>query len=215
MSFKRDEELGPNHQIEEGWEERYKDVLKGKEPRDWPRLPRIDAPWYYRHIKQHPQSNDFPGLDVRKVDMRTYNSSKSPQDYRQIQLYTPLGSLPNNPNIHACAHLYASDRNSVFVVSNATKMGDNIKATGSLSHSVVFHGNAGDLRIENGEWWCQESWTPRSGNGRRVVESRIWRGRRHIASTWQEGQLRWTDKEGEMRQMNTFLEGLRRAREKL
>ncbi|CZR57228.1 uncharacterized protein PAC_07118 [Phialocephala subalpina] len=210
VSFKRDEELGPNHQTEEGYEKKYEEVLKGKDPWDWPRLPRVDAPWYYRHIKQHPQPNDFPGLDVRKVDMRTYNANYQPQDYRQLQLYTPLGSLTSNPNLHACAHLYASDRNSVFVVSNATKIGDNIKAMGSLSHSVVFHGNSTDLLIREGEWRCQESRTPRSGNGRGVVESRIWNGKSHVASTWQEGQLRWTDKVGEMRQMNTFREGLRR-----
>jgi len=190
-------------------------VLRGRDPSSWETLPRVDTPWYYRHIKQHGQPNDFPGLEIRKVDMRPYNANKSPQEYRQLHYYTPLGAIPPTAyNLHACAHLYASDRNSVFVVTNATRTGDNIKAMGSLSHSVIFHVNGEDLVMREGEWWCQESWTPRSGAGRGMVESRIWRAKRHVASTFQEGQVRWTDKEGEMRQMNGFMEGWRAANAK-
>ncbi|KAE8450931.1 hypothetical protein EG329_005371 [Mollisiaceae sp. DMI_Dod_QoI] len=216
VSFKRNEVEGVSHQVGEGVEEMYREVLEGRRPESWDVLPRIDTPWYYRHIKQHPQTNDFPGLELRKVDMRTYNANKHPQDYRQLHYYTPLGPIPPTlPNLHACAHLYASDRNSVFVVTNATGTGDNIKAMGSLSHSVIFHVNGKDLVMREREWWCQESWTPRSGWGRGVVESRIWRGKTNVASTFQEGQVRWTDKEGEMRQMNAFMEGWREARGKL
>jgi len=54
---------------------------------------------------------------------------------------------------------------------------------GSLSHSVVFYvmseelflkGEMEDEREDEREWWISEAWTPRSGQGRGMHESRIW-----------------------------------------
>ena len=80
---------------------------------------------------------------------------------------------PTDYNLHACAYLYASDRNSVFLISNAVGYGDEVGSMASLSHSVVFHVSSKDLVLKDWEWWCQEAWTPRSEGGRGVHESRI------------------------------------------
>jgi hypothetical protein len=59
--------------------------------------------------------------------MAEYNMSKSPTDYRHLSYYRPIGLIPpSSYNLHACAHLYASDRNSLFIISNAAGFGDEV-----------------------------------------------------------------------------------------
>jgi hypothetical protein len=65
----------------------------------------------------------FPGLDMRKVDMAAYNDTRETLDKRQLQYYRVLGPMPRvdeDPNLHAAAHLYASDRNGLFPVSGGS-----------------------------------------------------------------------------------------------
>lgn len=75
--------------------------------------------------------------------------------------------------------------------------------------------------MREGEWWVQESWTPRSGSGRAVHESWIWkledgegeggRGRDvHIASSWQDGLVRYSEKREEQKQRLLWFQGMRR-----
>ena len=69
-------------------------------------------------------ADPFPGLDVRKVDMAAYNDPRETLDKRQLQYYRVLGAMPSvaeDPNLHAAAHLYASDRNGLFPVSLSIK----------------------------------------------------------------------------------------------
>lgn len=126
--------------------------------------------------------------------MGEYNAALPPEKYRQLQYYTAIGAMPDNLNLHACAHLYASDRNSLFLIANAHDIGDRFTGMGSVSHSVVFHVDSEGLRFSNGDektWFCQEAWTERSGGGRGLHSSKIWdRSGRHVASTWQDGMVR-------------------------
>ena len=157
---------------------------------------------------------------MHRVDMSSFNASLSPSSYRQLTYYTPLGSIPvSSPNLHACAHLYASDRNSLYLITNALDSGESIRQMGSLSHSVVFHVPIQDLLLKEGEWWLQEAWSPRSGSGRAVHESWIWKlgedeqGQRrdvHIASSWQEGLVRYSEVKSEQKQRLLWFEGMRR-----
>jgi hypothetical protein len=58
---------------------------------------------------------------MRKVDMAGYNGTRETLDKRQLQYYRVLGPMPpvdEDPNLHAAAHLYASDRNGLFPVSS-------------------------------------------------------------------------------------------------
>ena len=145
--------------------------------------------------------------------MTAFNKSKSALDYRQLSYYQAIGSIPlTDLNLHACAHLFASDRNSVFVVSQATGFGDQVGAMGSLSHSVVFHVSSKNLVLKDGAWWIQEAWTPRSEGGRGIHQSRIWdESGTHIASTWQDGLARKADKEQDQKQKKLWFEGMERA----
>ena len=126
--------------------------------------------------------------------MTSYNAVRPVLEYRQLQYYTTIGDLPEDPNLHACAHLYASDRNSLCLISNAFGIGDAFTSMGSVSHSVIFHVSADQMMIRNGRdegWFCQEAWTERSGVGRASHNSKIWDAAgRHIATTWQDGMIR-------------------------
>lgn len=130
--------------------------------------------------------------------MKPYNNPRHPIDRRQLTLYSPIGTLPPAPeaaNLHACAHLYASDRNSLFIVPKFWEIHDNYTAMASLNHTVVFHGGAEllDMQTEEEEarWFCQEARAPRVGDGRCLHESRLLdMDGRHVATTMQDGLLR-------------------------
>ena len=64
-------------------------------------------------------TDPFPGLNLHKVNMERYNSDKAPLEKRNLKYYSVRGRMPSiaeDPNMHICAHLYASDRNSLFVM---------------------------------------------------------------------------------------------------
>ena len=64
-------------------------------------------------------TDPFPGLRLHKVDMEPYNADKDPLERKSLKYYSVIGRMPSveeDPNMHACAHLYASDRNSLFVM---------------------------------------------------------------------------------------------------
>lgn len=89
-------------------------------------------------------------------------------------------------------------------------------ALGTLSHGVAIHvdskallfpspssypspsppedtqdENKKEAAQEEARWFCQENWTPRSGGGRGIIESKIWANDgMHIASSWQDGMMR-------------------------
>lgn len=51
--------------------------------------------------------------------MDAYNRNKPGTERRSLKYYSALGSMPSvqdDPNMHIAAHLYASDRNSLFVM---------------------------------------------------------------------------------------------------
>ena len=127
--------------------------------------------------------------------MTPYNQSVSPLDRRQLMFYRIIGSMSEDPNLHACAHLYASDRNSLFVVANHLDVGNDFTQMASLSHTVVFHTPAEDLITLSADghrkWFTKEDWTSRAAGGRGIFQSRIiGPGGKHVATSFQEGVMR-------------------------
>lgn len=115
------------------------------------------------YLPKHPEHfNPIGGLHLRKADMTHYNASRDALDRRQLTFYSLRGNLPlatapspqpedgkysltREANLHACAHLYASDRNSLFIVPNHLDRGREFTRMASLSHSVIFHVGIKDL----------------------------------------------------------------------
>jgi hypothetical protein len=200
--------------------EKYKDVLEDgtgrvKEMEEHRLAPGADMRWYrdlIRKGKGEVQERVFPGTEIRKVDMGAFNNTldreggggekrgmrKSPEEYRQLNFYRIIGEagVDREWNLDACAHLYASDRNSMFLIPNAVvEWGDEeVVSMASLSHTVIFHVDGRDLSMHGDgkkKWYCQEAWTSRSGNGRGLHDSRIWSPNGVlVATTLQEGVLR-------------------------
>lgn len=194
------------------------------------------------YLPQHPDHfNPIGGLHIRKVAMDAYNKPLHPLDRRQLIYYSIRGSLPailqsptppkpgkktpysREANLHACAHLYASDRNSLFIIPNHLDLYTSFTRMASLSHTVIFHtdpsllhlpnepldkplnaaptqlegnGNADpDPEAKERKWFMQESWTTRASGGRGLHTSRLWDPNCgvHIATTIQDGLIRFQE----------------------
>jgi len=187
--------------------EKYKTVLKDKRPQDFEECPGVDIPWYWKRRQETGLNDAFPGLEARKVAMAAYNEPRHPLDRRQLILYRALGDLPPDPNLHLCAHLYASDRNSLYIVANQFDTGEAYTQMSSLVHTVVFHSGQEELMFgpsnetesllddTNGRWFCMEDWSDRVAAGRAVFRSRVWApDGTHVMSIMQDGLIRVTKK---------------------
>lgn len=194
----------------------YGNVLSGKRPEDQPVAPSADAMWWTRGLEAdlwEESGQRFPGVEVRKVDMASFNPGFGNPDrvgaWRQLSFYRLIKDEPvdfdaednrtSTLNLHACAHLYASDRNSLFLITNALNLTDQPIAITSLSHTVIFHGDPAALSMCDHQgrpiWFLQEAWTANGGLNRACHESRLWRcnddGRDEIiATTKQDGVIR-------------------------
>ncbi|GAB7357861.1 hypothetical protein MBLNU230_g0032t1 [Neophaeotheca triangularis] len=182
----------------------YESVLAGKRPEDFEEAPGMDVPWYWRRRKETGYNDPFPGLQARKVDMTAFNRGLDPLDKRQLIYYRALGKMPKDANLNACAHLYASDRNSLFIVANHFNAGDSYSQMGSLAHTVVFHVPLEEMFVgsdeaeddKGREWFVKEDWTTRAAGGRGMFHSRVWDARgRHVATLMQEGMIRVKSKD--------------------
>ena len=203
----------------------YKDVLQGKTFEDHSIDPAADGIWSdqmsWKLWKQRGEA--FPGLEQRKVDMRRFNGRavEGGKDggelarrwrllvfYRVLREEDVLDSMKitnkdtgddkdeDDLNFHACAHLYASDRNSLFLGQRALGYETIHTQAGSLAHTVIFHGPPSRLKMfdDSGKrkMYVQESWTSNSGADRLTHNSRLWdydEGR-IIATTMQDGMMR-------------------------
>jgi acyl-CoA thioesterase II len=203
----------------------YKKVLQGKSFEDHSIDPAGDGIWSdqmsFKLWKQRGEA--FPGLEQRKVDMRAYNGravqggtdgGAAARRWRLLVFYRLLREKDvieserikdtstqgdedeDDLNLHACAHLFASDRNSLFLVQRAMGYETTMGQMGSLAHTVVFHGVPSRVKMidDNGnrKMYVQESWTSNSGADRCCHHSRLWdydEGR-VIATTMQDGMMR-------------------------
>ncbi|KAL2865393.1 acyl-CoA thioesterase [Aspergillus lucknowensis] len=168
-SFKRAENQdGFKHQPPPA-QERYRSILAGKRPEEHPVSPSVDADWWVDQVAEGRFTEaEFPGLDVRKVDMKEYNANRevqsSPEKYRQLTLYSLKGSpgedsVPEGieeirkreesgefDNLYACAHMYSSDKNSLLLIPRALRI-KTWSAMASLTLTVVFHLHGEPLRM--------------------------------------------------------------------
>lgn len=168
-SFKRDEKKQTFGHQPEAVQQRYKSILGGKRPEDHPASPSVDADWWIEHVEEGDiTEREFPGVNVRKVDMKGYNDTeeikRNPENYRQLSLYSIKGS-PEHPttsesildlktrdqsgefdNLYICAHLYSSDKNSIPLIPRA--LGNaNFIALASLTLTVMIHQHGEALRM--------------------------------------------------------------------
>ncbi|KIW03487.1 acyl-CoA thioesterase II [Verruconis gallopava] len=200
-SFKRPEPDLNRRALKANFREQYAAVLAGKNPDDHPECPGIDSPYWWKVEEERGWIDPFPGLKTRKVDMTRYNEGKEALDRRQLMYYRVIGDMPkvaDDANLHAAAHLYASDRNGLFPIANFLDLGDNYSAIASLNHTFIFHEEAAGISTineETGEPWnfISEEKLDHVGHGRGLAVWRFWReDGLHVASAFQDGMMRFT-----------------------
>ncbi|KAI1611180.1 acyl-CoA thioesterase [Exophiala viscosa] len=216
MSFKRSERGNRKWQPweyqnvpKEHIKTEYGRVLDGLNPQDHILAPASDALWWIDSDYMKRVTPIFPGVETRKVDMTKYNGQvelgrgiegEAISKYRQLLFYRLYqdeeGDGDVDLNLHAAAHLYTSDRNSLFLIQRALGYEKVVCSLASLSHTVIFHGFAEDLCMigENGKskWFVQESWTSHGGENRGTHHSLLWDCEKGkvIATTIQDGMIR-------------------------
>lgn len=184
--------------------EHYASVLHGRPPSTFPEVPGMDLPFYHQRRLETGLNDEFPGLECRRVDMAIYNRDRHPLDRRQLIFYRTIGDLPQDPNMHLAAHLYATDRNSLYIVANHFELGDYFTSMSSLVHTVTFHSPFASLRFGPGSggtspmddpkdnWFCLEAWGSRMSGGRATFHCRLWNSDgEHIATGMQDGLIRY------------------------
>lgn len=241
MSFKRFETSPFRFQDKLDLKKEYGPILHSKPTIfEHPDMPSQDSWWFHNvHAPKNPDHfNPLGGLHLRKLDMKSYNEYREPINRRRLMLYSTRGSMPQIPaavlkakkpkysreaNLHAIAHIYASDRNSLFVIGDHLEISQDAKRIASISHTVIFHVGIEELLFPNEpadspdntaltervdgapdapdpnsserKWYMQEVWTDRVEGGRGLHKSRIWDPETgvHLASTIQDGLVRFKD----------------------
>jgi len=104
-------------------------------------------------------------------------------------------------NLDACAHMYHSDRESVWGMVRQFELLDVLDSAASLSHTVIFHTGADQIifRDDQGrKFFYLETKCERMSDGRGLHEGRIFDANgNHVATTQQDGaiRLRWKNNE--------------------
>lgn len=219
-SFKRPERTLLDVQKRTDIVKLYQRALGGKAPHEHQDAPSSEHKWFRDDPAYVKQAYPFPGLQSKKVDMHSYHQDQPPLDRKGLHYYSVIGDQAEqsaDANLDACAHLYASDRNSIFTVSQILGLQESYSMLASLSYTFVFHNvNAGYISAvdaKNGEskWFLQEVWSDRAADGRVMHHSRIWDDEgRHLATTMQDGLLRlnFAD-DGELQRAEIQLDGMK------
>ncbi|KAJ5499557.1 Acyl-CoA thioesterase [Penicillium expansum] len=171
-SFKRDEKQRLFQHQPISAQTRFHSILSAKQPEDQPPSPSVDAEWWIEAVRQgNISEHEFPGLDVRKTEMKDYNHAEDvkqhPERYRQLTQYRLKGSPDDDPaasltqirereengeydNLYACAHMYSSDKNSLLLIPRALGI-DNWTEMASLTLTVIVHQHGEALRMVDWE----------------------------------------------------------------
>ncbi|KAJ5384313.1 hypothetical protein N7517_002224 [Penicillium concentricum] len=171
-SFKRDEKERLFQHQPTSAQARFDSILSAKRPEDQPSSPSVDAEWWIDAVRLgNISEHKFPGLDVRKTDMKDYNLTEEikqhPERYRQLTQYRLKGSPDEDPaatlaqirereengeydNLYACAHMYSSDKNSLLLIPRALGI-THWAEMASLTLTVIVHQHGEALRMVDWE----------------------------------------------------------------
>lgn len=171
--------------------------------------------------KAHP----IPGLYTKLPSMSAFNDTRSALDRRTLLFYTTVGDMPpinEAPTLHAAAHIYASDRNSLEMIAHHCGFDKTRGAMSSLSFMIIFHTTPSGYAFQESaarpgqdgaeQWYIQEVSGDRLADGRGNHRSRIFdRNGQHVATTLQDGLIRI--KFRDEAEAKRVLDGLRSSKE--
>ncbi|KAI0482163.1 Thioesterase/thiol ester dehydrase-isomerase [Xylariaceae sp. FL0804] len=127
-------------------------VLAGRRhPGAWPRVPLVDidglvaAAGAAKAKARARAHGGFPGLELRKVDLRGWNEGRPLHERRELIFYRLTAPLPassqqkNGADAHVCAHAFGADRNGLLMAANHAGFGRDLAQAASLSYTFVVH----------------------------------------------------------------------------
>uniref|UniRef100_A0A060T940 ARAD1C40788p n=2 Tax=Blastobotrys adeninivorans TaxID=409370 RepID=A0A060T940_BLAAD len=162
-----------------------------------PLAPDVDVPTWEEWAKDPDNKyvQEVHPVELRKMPMKDYNHPRADvADRRQIHYLRSHDRLPDDPNLHIAAMLYASDRNSLFTVINLQDDEHAIARVASIDHAFIMHEL--DVRVDEG-WLTMETFSERSGDGRGLYNGRMFdKNNRHVCTFMQDGVVRVFPKEG-------------------
>lgn len=139
----------------------------------------------------------LPAVYTSIIDFTEVHQRLAPLDRHNLYIFSTIydDDSPPDPNLDACAHLYHSDRESVWSILRQYELLDVLDVASSLSHTVVFHAGANKLRFKGLDgkrrWFYQDTWSKRVSDGRSLHEGRIYdENGYHVASTMQDGAIK-------------------------
>lgn len=138
----------------------------------------------------------FPGLYTSILPFDEYHKDIAPRSRHSMYIYSTISddTSPPDPNLAACAHLYHSDRESVWSIMRQYELIEVLEIASSLSHTVIFHTGPDKIKfhdVRGRRWFYLETGSDRVGDGRGVHKGRIYdRDGNHVASTMQDGAIR-------------------------
>jgi acyl-CoA thioesterase II len=216
-SFKKVEPNFLDAQIPRDLDTDYQALLKGVKPQDLP----LNKTLNVRNFKSVSQrrgdisnltraayekkenylTQSFPGMITSVLNMDDFHKDQHPLLRRNLYVYSTLNektSSPIDPNLEACAHMYHSDRESVWGIVRNFELLDVLDFAASLSHTIVFHGGPDRLGFQGTEgrrWFYLETGADRLADGRGLHQGKIFDASGyHVASTMQDGAIRLSSK---------------------
>lgn len=137
------------------------------------------------------------GVYTSVLNFKKAHEQVSPLDRHHLYIFSTISddNSPSDPNLDACAHLYHSDRESIWSVLRQFELLDVLEVASSLSHTVIFHAGADKLKFKGDDgkkkWFYQETWSKRLSDARCMHEGRIYDGNGyHVVSTMQDGAIK-------------------------
>jgi acyl-CoA thioesterase II len=139
----------------------------------------------------------FPGVLTSALQLDLLHSQQRPIDRTNLYFFTAHTEPSADPdyNLEACAHLYHSDRESIFAIVKSYELSDLLEVASSLSHTVVFHVPGDEISFHDKtgrkRWFYHETKSKRISDGRALHEGKIYnRDGILVASTMQDGAFK-------------------------
>jgi hypothetical protein len=120
---------------------------------------------------------------------------------------------PIDANLDACAHMYHSDRESVWGMVRQYDLLDVLDSAASLSHTIIFHTGADQTVFRDSKgrrFFYLETGCKRLSDGRGLHEGKIYDAEgNHVATTQQDGaiRLRWKDEDAKKARLKNLEAG--------
>ncbi|RYP03598.1 hypothetical protein DL765_010449 [Monosporascus sp. GIB2] len=167
---------------------RFAEILGSRPPAEWAPAPPVDIAGIVASLGTD-LVGTFPAVDMRKVDLSSYNEGKPLHERRELLFYRLLAPLPaSDPDAHIMVHAFQADRNGLLMVGNQVGIGFNFGRAASLSYSFIVHVNPADAVMKYGkdQWWIMEACFPRVEAGRAIIVAgppHDFEGEQHLTST--------------------------------